>query len=198
MPCCDWERTFPRMVLLRKEALRFMCRTLCLFKRKNEPHKQRPSRNNQERPIFLHVYLLISECSQLPPWLRLLHPAWGCPPCQAAPPGSSLHLLRWGPASEHRGLRWKHYVITRAFCARSSLIYFITTLFHCGKRNPRYKTPVGNWHWGSWRTSDTILNFKMKGECWWQNSLDSAFEGQRVTSQKVEWSFQGSVNTSCA
>lgn len=46
---------------------------------------------------------------------------------------------------------------------RSNLPHlFHQHIYKRDKRNLRYKTSVGNWHSGYWRTNDTILNFKMK------------------------------------
>lgn len=105
--------------------------------------------------------------------------------------------LCWYPVLEHCGLCCKHYVIMSFSVIKVTASISSLHFFSWGKRNPRYKTSVGNWHHGYWRTNDTILNFKMKGY-WWQNSLVSPFKGQQVTSRKLEWLFKWSVNTSCA
>lgn len=83
-------------------------------------------------------------------------------------------------------------------CAQKLLHLFHHYTFpNWGKRNPRYKTSVGNWHHGYWRTNDTILSFKMKEGSWGQNSLASASKGQQATVCRLQWFFKWPVNTSC-
>lgn len=108
---------------------------------------------------------------------------------------SCLSLHRY-PASKRCGACWKPSVITWAFCAQSYLTCFITMLFQRGKRNPRYKTSVGNGQCGYWRTNDTTSHFRMKAEYRWQHLSASTMKGQQVTSQKVEWFFKRSKNIS--
>lgn len=84
-----------------------------------------------------------------------------------------------------------------SLCALKLLRLFHHCTFLTGERNPRYKTSVGNWQHGYWRTNDTILNFKMKEGSWGQNSLASTFKGQQATVCRLRWFFKWFVNTSC-
>ena len=199
MTSCGWEQHFLWMFLLRRETFYFLYGTSYLFKRKMSPQNYLPEmiRRNQ---LILHIYILIFKYSWPPLCLEtLLYLTWSYAHCHTFLT-SLLLLLIIVSISSVRTL----WIVLEKLCNYMGFLWSkLPHLFHhytilTGERSPRYKTSVGNWHCGYGRTNDTILNFRMKEGKWWQNPRASTFEGQQVTSQKLEWFFKGSVNTSCA
>lgn len=162
--------------------------TYCMGRlEKNEPHKKRPQ-SNREKLIFLHTHVLISKYLQSSLCFEtLLRFTWGCAHCQTALASFLLLLI----IAQIPSIQTLWSVLETLCNYVGFLCSKLPHLFHhyafpAGKRNPRYKTSVGNGQCGYWRTNDTTSHFRMKAEYRWQHLSASTMKGQQVTSQKVE------------